>query len=171
MEYLKNNANVLEVYFAPEDFSKNNDEVLEIGWKDLPHFPEKVFKNRMDFECYDYVYRDITYSYDTSNDFQKVISKTPINEYISKKTYTIASFEETLPTHRFPCTTDLNNKEKLIKIHFKYNNRIFFIIEKNENNLYVMYLRYNHDYNVDIDKMKEDWDKIYSIIERSLYKK
>lgn len=168
MEYLKEGVNLVEVYFAPDEL--NDAEILDIGWKELPNIPEKAFKNRTDFECVEYAYRDMVYSYDLSNDSQKVICKKPITEYIAKKTYTIASDEETLPTHRFPCTSDLNNKEKLIKIYYKYNNRIFFIIEKNENDTYTLCLRYNHAYNVDVVKMDEDWKAIYNTIERSIYK-
>lgn len=169
MEYIKEGVNLIEVYFSPEDFK--NKEVLDIGWKELPNIPVKSFKNRTDFELIEYAYRDLIYSYDVSNDCQKVIRKVALNEYIANRTYLVASDEETLPTHRFPCTNDLNNKEKFTRIYYKFNNRIFFIVEKDEQNNYTLCLRYNHSYNVDIDKMSEDWKSIYTTIERAIYKK
>jgi hypothetical protein len=166
---LKEGVNLIEVYFAPEDFK--NKDVLEIGWKDVPNIPVKSFKNRTDFEIIEYVHNDLVYSYDISNDCQKVIRKVPHAEDISNRKYLVASYEETLPTHRFPCTNDLNNKEKFTRIYYKFNNRIFFIVEKDENDTYTLCLRYNHAYNVDIDKMNEDWKSILTTIERSIYKK
>ena len=166
---LKEGVNLIEVYFAPEDFK--NKDVLEIGWKELPNIPVKSFKNRTDFEIIEYVRGDLVYSYDVSNDFQKVIRKVPHVEDIANRTYLIASYEETLPTHRFPCTNDLNNKEQFTRIYYKFNNRIFFIVEKDESGTYTLCLRYNHAYNVDIEKMNEDWKLILTTIERSIYKK
>lgn len=169
MEYIKEGVNLIEVYFSPEDFK--NKEVLEIGWKELPNIPVKYFKNRTDFEIIEYVCCDLVYSYDLSNDFQKVIRKIPLYEHISNRKYLVASDEETLPTHRFPCTNDTNNKEKFTRIYYKFNNRIFFIVEKDEKDTYTLCLRYNHSYNVDIDKMTEDWNTIITAIEMSIYKK
>lgn len=167
MEYIKDDVNVVEVYFSPEEFK--NTEVLEVGWKELPNIPEKSFKNKINTECVEYAYRDMIYAYNLSDDSQKVICKKPIAEYIGKRTYTLASDEEILPTHRFPCINDINNKETLQKVYYKYNNRMFFIIEKSDNGLYTLSLRYNHSYNVDLVKMGEDWNTIYKIIERSIY--
>ena len=169
MEYLKEGVNLIEVYFAPQEFT--DKDVLQISWEEVPNIPVTFFKNRTDFEIIEYTYRDLVYSYDISNDSQKVIRKIPIIENISNKTYLVASDEESLPTHRFPCTNDLNNKEHFTRIYYKFNNRIFFILEKDERDTYTLCLRYNHSYNVDIDKMKEDWNTIYSTIERSIYKK
>jgi len=168
MEYLKDGVNLIEVYFSPEDFK--NKEVLEIGWKELPNIPVKSFKNRTDFEIIEYVHGDLVYSYDISNDFQKVIRKVALNEHISNRFYLVASDEETLPTHRFPCTNAIINKERFTRIYYKFNNRIFFIVEKDESDVYTLCLRYNHSYNVDIDKMNEDWKTIFTTIQRSIYK-
>lgn len=169
MEYLKEGVNLIELYFSPEDFKSK--DILDISWKELPNIPVKFFKNRTDFEIIEYVCGDLVYSYDISNDCQKVARKVPLYENIANRSYLLASDEETLPTHRFPCTDKLNNKEKFTRIIYKFNNRIFFIVEKDEMDNYTLCLRYNHSYNVDIDKMNEDWKSIRSTIERSIYKK
>ena len=161
-------VNTVEVYFCPEKIQPT-ERVFSCGWTQLPRLPTKAFKNRMDQQMVEYSHRDISYIYDLSNDAQKVLQRNCIQDRIAENTYTLALCEETLPTHRFPCTTDINEKKKYHKVNYKYNNRIFFHVEKDETDLYTLTLRYHHAYNVDLEKMNEDWKEIYHQLTRSIY--
>lgn len=165
---ITDDVNIIEAYFCPVDFDKVN-QVLVCGWKDLPHIPIKFFKNRTDYRITTYDYKDMTYIYDNTNDSQKVVRRLAVSDFIQKNVYVVAMSEESLPTHRFPCTYDLNDMQTHDSIHYKYSNRIFFHIEKDESNTYSLYLRYHHAYNVDMDKMNTDWNFIYNILETAIH--
>lgn len=167
-DLIKDNVNVIEAYFCPENVK--DEKILSCGWDAIPNLPIHSFKNRVDYNIVEYNHRDIVYIYDTSNDSQKVIQRNCVFDKIIDNVYIVALNEETLPTHRFPCTKDISHKEKFKKIYYKYNNRIFFHIEEDEVKKYTLSLRYNHAYNVDLVKMSEDWKTIYTIIAKSIYK-
>jgi hypothetical protein len=54
--------------------------------------------------------------------------------------YVAALNEEALLTHRFPCTNEINDMQK-----------------------------YNHAYNVDFEKMNEEWKEIYNTLAKYIY--
>jgi hypothetical protein len=168
-DFIVDKVNVVDVYFCAEE--QNDIKIISCGWQEVPNIPIKSFKNRIDYNIVEYNYKDITYIYDTSNDFQKVVQKNCIADKIIGNIYVAALNEETLPTHRFPCTNEINDMQKYNRIHYKYNNRIFFNIEKDEEGTYVLYLRYNHAYNVDLEKMNEEWKEIYNTLTKSIYSK
>lgn len=167
-DLLTESGNTVEVYFCPERLEQQSP-ILSCGWSYLPRLPTKAFKNRLDQELVEYCHRDITYVYDTSNDAQRVLQRNCLTEKIYDKEYLLVLQEETLPAHRFPCTTEIHAKKTYRKVQYKYNNRIFFQVDKEDNDQYTLYLRYNHAYNVDLEKMNEDWNLIYRQLQKSLY--
>lgn len=167
---ITDDVNIVEAYFCPPEFDKDKN-VIVCGWKELPHVPIKFFKNRTDYHITTYDYRDMTYIYDNTNDSQKVIRRVCASDFIHQSLYVVSMVEETLPTHRFPSTYDLNDMQKHTNVHYKYNNRIFFHIEKDESGTYTLFLRYHHAYNVDMDKMNSDWMFIYKILEKAIHGK
>jgi len=167
-DLITENVNTIEVYFCPEKLNSSGN-IFACGWNQLPRLPTKAFKNRMDQVMVEYSHRDISYLYDMSNDSQKVIQRNCILDTAAEHIYTLALCEETLPAHRFPCTMDINEKKKYHKVSYKYNNRIFFHVEKDETDIYTLFLRYQHAYNVDLEKMNEDWKMVYQQLTRSIY--
>jgi hypothetical protein len=161
-------VNTVELYFCPEKIPPHAN-LFTCGWKQLPRLPLRAFKNRMDQSLVEYSYRDMIYQYDTGNDAQKVLQRTWVKDKIYDTNYVLVLQEETLPTHRFPSTMEMNDKKKLHKIQYKINNRIFFHLDKDEQNHFTMYLRYNHAHNVDLDKIQEEWDDIYKQLKKHFY--
>lgn len=159
-------VNVIEWFMTPEVFSNEKDDTQEPLWIDIhyssPQFPSIHFRNPQ--YLHEYRYKELTYLYDRSNDSQRTISRMIHNECMpkNKPMYIVSLQEETLPTHRFPCSANIEDSGPIVRRSFKINNRIFFIEEETEQNNkvnYVYYLRYQHAPNVDIDKMQSDLDQ------------
>ena len=168
-DFITDNVNIVEAYFCPEEVK--DEPVVNCGWVQLPSLPTKAFKNRTDYQITEYHYRDLSYVYDTANDAQKVIQRVCVTYSAVKNNLIVALTEDTIPSHRFPCTNDITSVQKYSRVNYKYNNRIFFHVERDETGVHMLYLRYNHAYNVDIEKMSEEWNDIYTNIVKSIYKK
>jgi len=166
---LKENVNVVEIYFCPEDISLDASSFI-CSWDVLPKIPTHSFKNRMDQCVMEFCHRDLIYSYDQSNDAQRVYQKNLIDDTIDKKMYIVSFQEESQPTHRFPCTMEIHEKREIHRVYYKVNNRMFFIIEK-ENEKWTMYLRYNHATNVDMESMDNDWTQTIKLLQKAIYTK
>lgn len=160
-DYIHENTNVVELYFCPEKIT--NQTIFNCSWEQLPRLPLAQFKTRSDQSLTEYSHRNIIYQYDNATDAQKTLQRTWINDRIFDNQYIVSLQEETLPTHRFPCTQELNNKKTFHRVSFKWNNRMFLIIEK-ENEKYSYYLRYLHVDHIDMDKMNEEWSQLYNKI-------
>ena len=166
---INDQVNVVELYFCPEPIQPNALK-FKYGWDELPSIPIHLFKNRLDQEVTEYCQRDLIYSYDRSNDAQRTYQKIWMTDCMDQHLYTVAFQEESHPTHRFPCTTEINEKRNIHKIHYKINNRMFFMIEK-EDDQWTLYMRYNHASNVELDKMNEEWNQMIQKISKSIYRK
>lgn len=168
------NANTIEWYICPSKKLSVKDLWIDIGYP-TKQYPSIHFRNPQILE--EYVYKELLYQYDRSNDSQRAISRTVIKEDMDEKNglYTILLKEEHLPSHRFPCSTNIETLGKIIRKSYKINNRIFFIEDEvqkinSEQSEFVYYIRYNHSPQVDTRKMKEDFDafihkfKIYTVL-------
>lgn len=154
------NINTIEWYLTPN--SNKTDQL----WIDILYntkqFPSLHFRNPQ--YLHEFRYKELTYVYDRNNDSQRAISRSLQYEHIPEEehVYVLALQEETLPTHRFPCSNDIENNGSVIRRNLKINNRLFFIEEEYENRedpsqkYYVYYIRYQHASNVDTDKMQLD---------------
>jgi hypothetical protein len=118
----------------------------------------------------EYRYKELLYSYDRSNDAQRTIYRQGLNEHWDdrKRVYRLMFQEDILPSHRFPCSKDIQLNERLVRRSFKINNRLALVEEQVETEantktekdknpvIYHYYLRYQHAPNVDLDKMQSD---------------
>lgn len=161
-------ANTIEHYFCPEDIDENSN-VLACSWNQLPRLPLWCLKSKNEQELVEYSYRNLVYQYDTSNDSQRAFQKHWITDAFHRKEYTVVFQEDFLPSHRFPCSNEIDNKQRYQKIQYKINNRIFMVIEKTEDSSYTLYLKYNHAPQADIVKMQEEWDSAYAQIAKAIY--
>jgi hypothetical protein len=166
---LKENVNVVEIYFCPEDISLDVSS-FTCSWDMLPKIPTHFFKNRMDQCVMEYCHRDLVYSFDQSNDAQRVYQKNLVSDSIDNKLYSACFQEESHPTHRFPCTMEIHDKREIYRVYYKVNNRLFFVIEK-ENEKWTLYLRYNHATNVDMESMEVDWEQTLKTLQKAIYSK
>lgn len=167
-DIITNDTNLIELYFCP-DKNIQNSPIINIEWDILPNIPIHLFKNKFEQNITEYSHKELIYQYDMATDFQKVFQKNCITDKIFNREYLQVIQEETLPTHRFPCSTEINSKIKYSKIQYKYTNRIFLTIEVSENNKYILYLKYNHVHNIDIEKMNEEWNEIYNKLVKTIY--
>jgi hypothetical protein len=168
-------ANVVEWYILPE---KGDPEALwvTIGY-DRPQFPSIRFRNPMVLE--EYRYKELLYSYDRSNDAQRTVFRQALVEQwgAAGRVYRLMLQEDILPSHRFPCSKDIQINERLVRRSFKINNRLALVEEqveidsemkKNKEKggagtfVYHYYLRYQHAPNVDLDKMQSDLNQFIS---------
>lgn len=168
-ESILEDTNVVELYFCPESIPQDSSIVC-CGWKHLPRIPLKSFRNRLDQELVEYAHKDLLYQYDLSNDGQRVFQRNCLQDKIFGTNYLVSLQEESLPTHRFPSTREINDKKKYKKVQFKVNNRIYLHIEEDvDTDSHNIFLRYQHAHNVDLEKMEEEWQETYKLLMKTLY--
>lgn len=162
---LGESTNYLEVYICPQHIRHGDTHVVSVGWaatnnigRGLGNASVQTFK--------EYHNKDLTYTYDLSNDCQRVSRKLAQSEHSTNNVYAISFIEETLPSHRYPCTTDVMCDVKITRTVWRINNRMQFIhdMDDNKNNYY--YIRYYHSPNVDLRKMQQDFDKTWSYLKK-----
>ena len=162
-------ATVVEWYILPEA-TQNAAEALWVPIAyDRPQFPSIRFRNPEVLE--EYRYKELIYSYFRSNDAQRTISRLALDERwdTSGKVYRLLFQEDILPSHRFPCSSDVHINERLTRRSFKINNRLYLMEDQVEREStdshknkpmhhyhYHYYIRYLHAQNVDLDKIQQD---------------
>lgn len=150
-------ANLLEIYLCPSaeasSTSSNSTDVV-VGWpKPFTIRSGNVMKFR------DYSFRDLTCSYDKSNDAQKVTRRVVTKDVQVANLYIIVSKEEQVPAYMFPTTTDIDYVAETTRKSMRINNRLYLVSESESGdniNGHYLYLKYNHSQNVDMTKVKED---------------
>lgn len=163
-DFITPTTNVVECYFCPTE--QTGEAVLSCGWDNPPPLPGlKQLHGRFDFDIVEYNYRNLAYQYDLATDMQRTIQRHFEKDKLQGKYYILSLNEEILPSHRFPCTDEMSVVKRIHRASFKWNNRTFFNIDKEENQ-YTCYIRYSHNSNVDIDKMNEDWNKLLKLLQR-----
>ena len=164
--------NCVEIYFTNKSVSlddvKYDIDVNSSQSSKKPKIASLPFYGKYNTKIIEYYYKDMIYTYDLSNDAQKVFRKTVLQDYTSprnNKMYCVSYNEETLPIHRFPSTNEIINKEEITRTTYRINNRIFVYHDKYESkNIEYIYIKYNHSENIDIKKMQEDIEKTIKII-------
>jgi hypothetical protein len=104
----------------------------------------------------EYYYRDLVFSYDKSNDSQRVLRRTLVRDVRAGNLYLAVFREEPMPAYVFPCTTDIPYILKIQRKTVRLGNRLHIIQDTENNKHNYLYVRYNHSDNVDISKMKSD---------------
>ena len=114
-----------------------------------------------------YYYKDYQYSYDLSNDAQRVTKR--IHTYDSNphaRMYIVGYNENVLASHRFPTTAEISNTNIIERTSFRINNRLFIYNDKvydesiGDNPYEYIYARYNHSPQVDLKHMQTDIERI-----------
>lgn len=164
---LSDNCSVVEFYIAPQRLiSADANERILVGWKgDTSHKLPSNWNMTQTNMIHTYFYRDLAYSFDASNDAQRVVRQTFLKDCVSAdRCYVLSLQEDVLPCHRFPCVSDITHKTEIERRVHRINNRIFVYhdYDKSENMSY-LYVRYNHASNVDVNKMNQD---IHTIVRK-----
>lgn len=152
-----NGTNIVEIFLCPSYFkSTENTYAIDVGWDK----PQEFFHLENPQEEIQYHHRDMCYVFDTKNDAQKSFRRIVRNEMFYKNLYILALQEESVPSHCFPSTHDINAVIKTTKYSQKINNRMHWIYEKDEKkNCWISYIRYQHAPNVEMTKMQLDLEK------------
>lgn len=161
-------ANMVEIYVLPPGAACDSN-VVNVGWTKTIHTP---FENGTTQNLKNYHHRDMTYTYDLSNDGQRAIRKLAQHEAFASLSrdrglYAIAFMEDTVPPHRFPSTRDVTFTEELKRTCYRINNRLFFVHDEELNKYHYYYFRYQHAENVDLRKMQADLDRALKKVMRS----
>ena len=149
--------NLIEIYLCEKPIELDN--IINVKWQNKIKLPNGLIKLSTQ-TLHEYDYQDMTYSYDIADDAQLVVSKRLFSEGVNNSesksinTYILLYKEDILPSHRFPCTTDIHAKRVIEKTTYRINNRMVLIVENGN----VVYIKYKHDSNVDITKIQKDLD-------------
>lgn len=155
---------VLEIFVCPELVNAEMNPV-PIGWATVPNFLTKINFTHTT-KLYEYHHRDMTYSYDQSNDSQRVFRKTLQKEAFHNNVYGACFDEDVQPSHRFPSTQEIVKEGEVTRSSMRINNRMFLYHDV-EDSYHYIYVRYQHAPNVDIKKMQEDLERIMGRLSRS----
>lgn len=145
-------TSIVDIYICPKQVK--DDDMIEVGWDIGKAPPVQNMGPGSPSSIRVYIHRDIMYSYDLSNDAQKVTRQIFEKDAKLNSLYAISYEEEVLPCHRFPCTDEIVHESLLLRTTYRINNRVMLIYDKDEKEY--VYIRYQHASNVDIGKMNQD---------------
>ena len=180
-------TNCVEIHLSKHIGINKNINVVDITTDEETKGLLAKFGNGSFSKFKNYYYKDYQYSYDLSNDAQRVTKR--IHTYDNNphaRIYIVGYNENVLASHRFPTTNDISNTNIIERTSFRINNRLFIYNDKvygentNENkvrsidsldpdpypdpnldtyNEYI-YARYNHSPQVDLKHMQTDIERI-----------
>ena len=157
-----------------ESIATTMSGIIDISNPKLPsHINLSMFGNTTPCRFTNYYHKDLVYTYNMLNDGQRVYKRTLLLDELSnldQRIYVACYYEDNLASHRFPTSDNINNKNIIDRNSYRINNRIFLIHDTvyEENNKIggneYIYLRYNHSYNVEIDKMQHDIERVVRLL-------
>ena len=165
-------TNCVEIHLSKHIGLEKNTHVINISTDEETKGLLTKFGNGSFSKFKNYYYRDYQYSYDLSNDAQRVTKR--IYTYDSNphsRIYIVGYNENVLASHSFPATNEISNTNIVERTTFRINNRLFIYNDKvygesdKENadpdsyNEYI-YARYNHSPQVDLKHMQCDIERI-----------
>jgi hypothetical protein len=165
-------TNCVEIHLSKHIGQEKDTHVVDITTDEETKGLLTKFGNGSFSKFKNYYYNDYQYSYDLSNDAQRVTKK--IHTYDSNphtRMYVVCYNENVLASHRFPTTSEISNTNIVERTSFRINNRLFIYNDKvygeneTENtdtesyNEYI-YVRYNHSPQVDLKHMQTDIERI-----------
>lgn len=171
---IKNDVNCVEIYICnippKKPINDMSSSIIDISWN-KSNDVTKILKNYLNFknstEVIDYYYRDLCYSYDRSNDGQRVIRRKFIHNIYTDTSYAISYNEEVLPSHMYPCVNEQSNKKNIKRDSYRINNRMYIIHDTElDTKEEIMYIRYNHSLQVDLKKNESDFQRAYNALTR-----
>lgn len=164
---VSSSCNQVEIYVCPQAVHHESANSISVGWtKPLPSLPT-AFGNGTHQDLKEYHYRDMTYVYDIANDGQRVYRKLAQKEHSRDNLYGVSYIEDTIPSHRFPCTTDITHECNMTRTTYRINNRMFFVHDIDDTGMHYYYVRYQHSPNVDVKKMQQDLNRTLASIKRT----
>jgi len=160
-QLLTDSTTLVEIYFTK--ISKI-DRVIDINTPDaiINRIQEK-YKNCKTTKYMSYCKNELTYLYDLTDDHQIVFSKFREKDMMTGNMYAVSYKYSKLPTHLFPCVSDIDMALEYTLHEYKLSNRLSLIIRKDEYGTYA-YVEYKHSANVDIEKIESHLNSILQCI-------
>ena len=159
---LSENTTLVEMYFtkAPKD-----SQVIDIHAPDavISKIQEK-YKSCKTTKYMAYCKNELTYLYDLTDDHQIVFSKLKDKDASDSNIYAISYKYSKLPTHLFPCVSDIDYIMEYTLAEYKLTNRLSIIIRTDDHGTYA-YIEYKHSPNVDIDKIESHISMLLNIVQ------
>lgn len=149
-ELFVDGATCLEIYLCPDVSDPTCDVCVGHG----SPFAKMNTANAITMQ--EYYYRDLVFSYDKSNDSQRVFRRTLVRDIRAGNLYLAVFREEPMPAYVFPCTTDIPYSLEIQRKTVRLGNRLHIIQDTENTKHNYLYVRYGHSANVDISKMKSD---------------
>ena len=182
-------TNCVEIHLSKHIGQNSDSHVMDITSDTETKSLLAKFGNGSFSKFKNYYYKDYQYSYDLSNDAQRVTKKIhtyDVNPHA--RIYVVSYNENVLMSHRFPTTGDISNTNIVERTSYRINNRLFIYNDKvfdehnyatsehnhatsehnhatsehNNVNSYdeYIYARYNHSSQVDLKHMQTDIERI-----------
>lgn len=147
-------GNILEVYLCAGP-SHGNKSDMSVG---LANSAQLRVGNTVTLR--EYYYKDMQFSYDRSNDAQRLTRRILTKDIQAGGIYLAVFKEEQMPPFMFPVTTQVAYECDIKRKSMRLNNRLFMISDTEATNdhddAHYLYLRYTHASNVDMSKVKAD---------------
>ena len=152
-DILSDTTTLVEMYFTKYSV-KEGDTCIDLHAPDniISKIQEK-YKNCKTTKYMTYSRNELTYVYDLTDDNQMVVSKLREKDACDGNNYVIAYKYSKLPTHLFPCVSDIDYSIEYTLHEYKLSNRLAIIIRKDEYGTYA-YIEYKHSANVDVEKIQ-----------------
>jgi hypothetical protein len=164
---LKNNAsiNCVEIYLCSDKSVVDEAGIISIV---ANHQPITAFGAGHETTLTNYYYKDMCYTYDMTNDGQRVTKRTLFYDAkLNNGIFVVCLNEDTLPSHRFPCVRDISHMNVITRTAYRVNNRMYIhhdIINDEGITTDCFYLKYNHAPQVDLKQMQNDTDRALNVL-------
>ena len=158
---LTDSTTLVEIHFTN---AIKYDAVIDINTPDtiIDRIKEK-YKNCKTTKYMSYCKNELTYLYNLTDDHQTVFSKFREKDVMSGNLYAVSYKFSKLPTHLFPCVSDIDMAIEYTLHEYKLSNRLSIIIRKDEYGQYA-YIEYKHSDNVDIEQIESHLNNILQCI-------
>ena len=174
--YLSDSTSVVEVHWLPirltDSEAKKSHDWISVEW-DPSKMPVLTIPSSTQ-EFVEYTHRDITYTYDMSNDGQRAFRRHFITDALQERMYLVAMDEETLPIHSFPCVDEIQDRSRIVRVGYRLSNRMWIYHDKvwqgNTNQeqapIHTWCIRYNHAARVDVKRAGTDFFRALNLLRR-----
>lgn len=170
---VNDDTNLIEIYIG-NNFKKTDNNIdINVSYDIVNKLYNKFKKTKENINNVFYK-NNLAYIYDKSNDSQVVIIRTVYKESflfnnkakLINNYYILTLKEDKLPPHYFPCVNDIDYITEYKINEIRINNRISIIIKEEKDNIYIIYIQYRHNTNVDLDKIQDTLNNIIKTIEQ-----
>jgi len=167
-------TNCIEIYLSKNIGKNKQTNAVDITTDSETKKLLAKFGNGSFSKFKNYYYKDYHYSYDLSNDAQKVTKKIHLYDTNPhERIYVVSYNENILASHRFPTTSEISNVNIIERNTYRINNRLFIYNDKvygedgggehggsgGAYNEYT-YVRYTHSAQVDLKHIQTDIERI-----------